>query len=337
MTASETLIKAASGLMLLPLVLSGETTQREWPREIVNGRITDEREFPSVVLVVVDSQYYCTGNLVSPDWVLTAAHCLHNENGQRLPVSNIVHGSPHVQQNIAGTFDTRIHPWYDSSFQSAAINDLALIRMPSHFGLPAWPMDIASLHVESLVATNDATVGAVGWGKTCLSRDESCVSDYLRASPGLLKVPQSCSRYTGNSVGDEYFCWLGLYGAHASYGDSGGPLFGETSAGLRVQIGVASRVFSYGSHDQHIANLYTRIGPHYEWISNTTLGFTPPREAVTPTSNIEITVRNDGDLACHVELFSRVKSPFDRQFQNHESEHTYYSLLDVDDTGLDSV
>lgn len=45
--------------------------------QIVGGLKAKKGQFPWQVLIQMDGQYLCGGSLIDPEWVLTAAHCVH--------------------------------------------------------------------------------------------------------------------------------------------------------------------------------------------------------------------------------------------------------------------
>jgi secreted trypsin-like serine protease len=73
-------MQATIGL-LLALGVCCFGTDMNINRRIVGGDFSDKNQFPHQVAILTNGRFYCGGSIISPDWVLTAAHCLADPNG----------------------------------------------------------------------------------------------------------------------------------------------------------------------------------------------------------------------------------------------------------------
>lgn len=281
-------------LLTLTLLCSpghAETGGRDH-HEIARGDDADPGQYPYVVRVLrrVDedgSLSSCTGTLLAPDWVLTAAHCVGAIEG--LPVADtedlrvfIGHDWEHMRQGNAedqsGILQVVIHSqWSDIVLGT---NDVALLQLEKSFSVE--PMRILSAAEEARYAPSGTTAVAVGWGKT--ERVDS--PRFLQHVEVPLLSRDDCNkrlRVFGLRQAVGTFCG-GTAAEGIRSGDSGGPLLVPVGSGFG-QVGVAS----LASVDPELVGFpgtYVQISRHYDWIQRHVTGATGEVAAhwVIPTS-----------------------------------------------------
>ncbi|MGW7417936.1 S1 family peptidase [Streptomyces sp. NPDC054863] len=196
----------------------------------------------------VVSEHICGGTLIAPDKVLTAAHCIDEEEGKP-PVTFEVVGGRTDLRTTKGTVrqiaSMKIHPKFDAPnyLYDAAV--LTLAKPMPYKTLPvAGPKD-AALFESGRSAT------ALGWGLTATGTQ----GVRLKAARLTLSPLKGCDPYTQpTDTPLNKLCTIPATGTFDSTcrGDSGGPLI---VAGKLV--GIASTGNSYCNKDYPTA-LFTR-------------------------------------------------------------------------------
>lgn len=226
--------------------------------EVIGGTLTPEGMFPGVGGLLYDlgsgPQLGCTGTLIAPTVVLTAAHCVdpqlggdalvgftlaHDTVTTRPPMTNVVRKQPHPQFSLDAAIEPGLGHWFDIGlvFLSAPITEVAPVKLPR-------PDDAAGL-----VADGDLHI--VGYGR--ISNATQDVGVMYDAATKLV------------SVGDwELQVSMGQGQPQNCHGDSGGPALAELGGTTRV-VGTVSRSFDLSSECTN-GGVDTRVDAYLDWI-----------------------------------------------------------------------
>lgn len=254
---------------------------------VVGGSDAEEGDWAWVAQIRDGERFRCTGSLVSPEFVLTAAHCLYEGEGSAAagdatlparPLSVLV-GEPERGDTAPGIEVTRVvpHPLYDGS----ARHDVALLRLAEAAGED--PVELAGADGPLDLAARRAAVA--GWGAVVPVEKEQAAR-YLASSLQEGEVVIGSDPYCSKRVrrwswkpfspisGQSYvpgaeLCTHDDEEVDACFGDSGGPLLFE-SPSITGLVGVVhgDPTVSPGPCSRGLPTLYARIDsePLRSWI-----------------------------------------------------------------------
>jgi len=234
-------------------------TSKDASKLIVGGEPADPGRYPYQVGLWddTDSFTFCGGSLISPEWVLSAAHCggfathVHigrydlsdpNENYELIPV---VLEFKHPDFN----------PW-------TAENDLMLIKL--EYASDYTPVTLTD---GSLSLTAGTNVTVMGWGATF-------EGDYY-GSEILLEVEvdvvghAECNDAYNDTINEENMICASREGKDSCQGDSGGPLIIKgTNEFSDIQVGVVS--WGIGCADPDFPGVYASVASGLDFFESIT-------------------------------------------------------------------
>nr|XP_046258874.1 tissue-type plasminogen activator-like [Scatophagus argus] len=237
--------------------------------KIVGGSFTPIESHPWVAAIYQQDSFLCGGSLISPCWVVTAAHCF--EDGD---VNNKKHLSVYLGKTAINETDPDkeqrftvekliIHQQYNSSYN----NDIALLKIKSRSGgcavksASARVVCLPPLHTQ-LPAGFQCSVAGFGKENHMAWR----YSQYLKQTKVKLISETTCKSdsYYGHLITKNMLCagspdWT----TDACNGDSGGPLVCEMS-GRMFLFGVVS--WGDGCAAKNKPGVYTQVTNYNKWI-----------------------------------------------------------------------
>lgn len=250
---------------------------------IINGDPASIAQFPSLAFVAAKNKFSCTGTVIAPRVVLTAAHCVEDleVGGFTAPREyTVITGRSNPKQAGSGNSlrvsETHVFPNFDPG---TAYGDAALLVLATP--TPAPPIALATAADAALYA-GGAGVLLAGWGLT--SPRASSPPASLRSTSNVVLAPSACksrsrSYYPPFSVSGQ-MCTTDPpdHRNGGCFGDSGGPVIAQRADGSPVEIGIVSTGGPQCS--TKLPNIFTRTDLvstwAAEWVAAVETGTPPP-------------------------------------------------------------
>ena len=252
------------------------------PRVVGGEPLEDLGMLPFLVRVEAVNGNLCTGSLIAPYWVLTAAHC-----GEVLKVAATPGLPPSAFPQYIRATRTIMYPQYDPF---TSLHDIALVELSESAELSP-PLDPATgepLYIPSAIGTPSAPPAdtSAGVGKVyfagfgLVSQEPDVLPEVANFAGPISTLPSNSPGCTAfNSTGpidpDTQLCHDGK-GPDTCNGDSGGAVF-AIEEGEYVQYGIVS----YGSLDCGTSTgVATYLPPYLPWVRDVISGNQMPNGIV---------------------------------------------------------
>jgi secreted trypsin-like serine protease len=255
----------AAALLLPALLLVQQSTLRADPR-IVGGEDAAVGELPWQV-VVFPGPNLCGGTLIDNEWVLTAAHCVVDENDMPLAPGDVqvVAGEYNLSQfdgdeQERGVVAVIVHPDYDPA---SSDNDVALLQLDAAVvpGASVATIPLVFSPANDALVAPDVSSLVSGWGATSEGGNSPDILQKVRLP---LVNNAACEQAYGGGITANMLCAGPQEGGRDScQGDSGGPLVVPDGNGWRL-AGVVS--FGSGCAQPGFYGVYARVSQYTGWI-----------------------------------------------------------------------
>jgi len=236
---------AAIAALALPAAASAEPTAQA---SIVGGRAGSIAEFPFLSFIEAREGkhgFACTGAVVAPRVVLTAAHCVADlDHGGLTPAQDyalatgVTSPEEAKPENIFRITEAHAFPGFDPGTLHGDAGILILDRPTAAPALAlAGPGDAA-------LYAGGETVQLAGWGLTQANAKQE--PSGLRTTSMVVETPPVCKAKTHGYYSPfspvAQMCTLDLPRKKSGgcFGDSGGPAIGHRADGTLVELGIIS-------------------------------------------------------------------------------------------------
>jgi secreted trypsin-like serine protease len=252
----------------LPALATDDT---EYQAQIVGGTNVPNGEYPFMASLQERKnnqppakEHFCSGTLIDPDSVLTAAHCAIDIKREvpagklRVVIGPTVLSSDQGQaRGISSLSDISVHPRYNGV--NSVAYDAAVIELDRSVSFD--PIELATAASQDRLEKPGRKVRIAGWGNTIkqtppFNLEPDSHPNRMRAAPVPLVSDARAKDIYGSSYVPRLMVAAGKEGKGACQGDSGGPMLTSTPKEPR-QIGIIS--FGTGCGAQGYPVVYAEV------------------------------------------------------------------------------
>jgi len=239
---------------------------------VIGGSPASIVDFPSLAYIEAGNErhgFACTGTVVAPRVVLTAAHCAEDietggftKPGEYALATNIANPKQASGESVFDVSAVHVFPSFDPGVIHGDAAVLILSRPTS-----ATPLALAGPE-DAALYEGGAAVTVAGWGLTRAQNRQAPAN--LRSATMAIQKPATCQRKTRGFYKEfspaVQLCLLSppANKSGTCFGDSGGPAIGQRADGTPVELGVISVVGPLCT--PQAPNVLTRVDYVSSWV-----------------------------------------------------------------------
>mgnify|MGYP001791828258 CR=1 FL=1 len=216
-------------------------------------------DFPWQVYFISGS-FRCGGSIIGDKWILTAAHCTHDDLGNPIPTisMSVKVGSSLISGQTYNVSQVIVNEGYD---HNTLLNDIALLKL-------TVPINNINARPIKLVTSDDVINGATdpgvlstvtGWGYTQVT-PITLPTSLQKVKLPLITIAQA-STVWGTIPKTDIMAGLLNGNRDACNGDSGGPMVVPVPGEYKL-----AGIVSWGSSNCNTYGAYTRVSMFENWI-----------------------------------------------------------------------
>lgn len=247
--------RLVAGLCLLGALAVGSPAaaaraEPEAQAAVIGGEATSIQAFPSLTYIQArgkdDRGFSCTGTVIAPRVVLTAAHCVENLDAggfvavtdYRLATGFANPVEAKAAKQVRQVSATHVFPEFDPG---TLWGDAAILILASPTGAPPIALATGS---DSALFEGGARVLLAGWG--LLGGGASAPPKWLRTAETTVQSPRTCEHQTRRFYppysAEFQLCTRNppTLATGTCFGDSGGPAIVQRPDASQVEIGITS-------------------------------------------------------------------------------------------------
>nr|XP_055051998.1 transmembrane protease serine 13a [Misgurnus anguillicaudatus] len=232
---------------------------------IIGGSISNPGQWPWQVSLHFEGQHVCGGSLISPDFVVSAAHCF--KGAMKNAVSWLVYPGAISQLNLPTAYLVKTITVHESYSSDTNDYDIALLKLtrPVDFSTTVQPICLPTF---DQIFSGNQECWTSGFGTTTQGADHAS-SSLMGVKVNIIDTNLcNSTKVYGGAISNNMICAGDLNGGRDScQGDSGGPLVCKAQNQQWYLSGITS--WGAGCGEKNRPGVYSRLTSLQSWIYST--------------------------------------------------------------------